>query len=80
MKVDLVAFGIARDILGTSKMSLDIPDNSTIADLKRILLDLNEEFSRLRSLSLAINEEYAKDSDILADEDEVVIIPPVSGG
>ena len=80
MKVELVAFGIAQDILGTAKMSIDIPDNSTIGDLKGILMDANEDFSRLRSLSFAINEEYARDSDSLKDADEVVIIPPVSGG
>jgi molybdopterin converting factor small subunit len=31
-------------------------------------------------LALAINQEYVDDHQIIAENDEIVIIPPVSGG
>jgi molybdopterin converting factor small subunit len=38
------------------------------------------EFNRLTSLMIAINDEYASDSDQINDGDTLVLIPPVSGG
>ncbi|MCU0327274.1 MAG: MoaD/ThiS family protein [Spirosomaceae bacterium] len=31
-------------------------------------------------MRIALNTEYAQDSDILKANDEIVLIPPVSGG
>ena len=38
------------------------------------------DFEKLRSLVIAVNEEYQEDGFILSEKDEIVIIPPVSGG
>jgi len=38
------------------------------------------EFEKLRHLALAVNSEYVQDDLIISENDEVVIIPPVSGG
>ncbi len=80
MKVQIVAFGIARDILQGSGKELDIEGSPTIADVKTALLHEYPDFSKLASLRFAVNEEYQSDSYILNPQDEVVIIPPVSGG
>ena len=80
MKVQITAFGIARDIFQGSDKELEIEGSSSIADLKSMLLDEYPEFAKLASLRFAVNEEYQSDSYILKPRDEVVIIPPVSGG
>ena len=38
------------------------------------------EFEKLRSFTIAVNAEYRSDDFVLSAQDEVVIIPPVSGG
>jgi len=38
------------------------------------------EFSKLSSLAVAVNSEYAQDDVPLNRNDEIAIIPPVSGG
>ena len=38
------------------------------------------EFEKLKSLKFAVNEDYQEDGYRLKENDEVVIIPPVSGG
>lgn len=80
MTIKLVAFGIARDILRTKQLSIEVGDGETIATLKKGLLARHPEFASLKSLSFAIGEDYQEDSYLLKENDEVVIIPPVSGG
>ena len=46
-----------------------------VADVERY-----PEFAKLKSLSFAVGENYQDDSYALHENDEVVIIPPVSGG
>ncbi|MGD1959657.1 MAG: MoaD/ThiS family protein [Fulvivirga sp.] len=80
MKINLVAFGIARDILGVSKTDFHLADDNTISALKEQLIKRHAKFADLTSISFAVNEEYKEDDYLLNDDDEVVIIPPVSGG
>ena len=80
MQIRIVAFGIARDILATSALSLDIDDSASVESLRHDLIAKYEDFGKLRSLRFAVNEEYVDDTYALSDGDEVVLIPPVSGG
>ncbi len=80
MTIKLVAFGIAKDILQHSQMEFAIEGDPKIADLKRSLIEQYPEFEKLRSLKFAVNEDYQEDHYELSASDEVVIIPPVSGG
>ncbi len=79
MKLTLISYGIARDILPAHKHALDIEVN-TIEDLKTSLCKDYPELKNLQSISFAVNEEYRDDAFILSENDEVVIIPPVAGG
>jgi len=79
MNVNVLAFGIAKDIFGKSSISLDI-EGKTTADLKN---SLEQQYPRLKQLSsymVAVNSEYAQDEAVLTEDDEIAIIPPVSGG
>jgi molybdopterin converting factor subunit 1 len=80
MKITILAFGIAKDILGNNTLSLDIDDQMTVGDIKQYLCDHYPAFKQLAALSLAVNTEYAEDEQYIRQGDEVVIIPPVSGG
>ncbi|MGB1120436.1 MAG: MoaD/ThiS family protein [Saprospiraceae bacterium] len=80
MKINLIAFGIAKDILGQRKTTIEISDNSQISDLKNTLVEEFPEFGKLVKLSFAINETYQTDDFRLSANEEVVIIPPVAGG
>ena len=75
-----MAFGIARDILSGSKASFEVSENATVGGLKQEILSKYPDFSKLASLRFAVNEEYREDEFPLTSGDEVVIIPPVSGG
>lgn len=79
----VLLFGITRDIVGQG--SLDIPRGhaetiKTVADLKARLVAEFPELKKLSSIAIAVNQNYAADSDPLGESDEIALIPPVSGG
>lgn len=80
MKVKLIAYGIAREILNNRVLDFEFDEGNTIASLKSALFQAYPDFSSLKSLSFAIGQNYEHDSYVLKEHDEVVIIPPVAGG
>lgn len=80
MNINILAFGIAKDIINGSTLGLEIQDGTTVGELKTTLISSYPDFEKLRSLVIAVNEEYQEDDFVLSEKDEIVIIPPVSGG
>ena len=80
MQIKIRAFGIAKDILSTDSLEYEVDDGITILQLREKLVLDYPDFERLSSLAFAINESYAKPDAIISQNDEVVLIPPVSGG
>ncbi len=78
MKV--LTFGIAKDIVGGAEMELSYEEGMTVLILKKAVLNAYPQFEKLNSLAIAVNNEYANDDLIITPQDEVVLIPPVSGG
>jgi molybdopterin synthase sulfur carrier subunit len=76
-------FAAIREALGREHIELILPSGATPEDVWRELLktDPNGALASLRvNLAAAVNRRYAKFDSALADGDEVVFIPPVSGG
>ncbi len=81
MQVRVLFFGILKDIAGRSSDLLGLPEGATLADL---LQHYESEAPRLQafrqSLAISLNREYASPDSCLHDQDEVALLPPVSGG
>ena len=80
MKVNVLAFGIAKDIFGGPSVNVELPHQGTTGNLKRSLEERYPRLKHLVSYMVAVNNEYAEDESVLTERDEVAIIPPVSGG
>lgn len=80
MKINLLSFGIAKEILGQRFLEVELPLGSDIAKLRKELVLKYPRLAELASIRLAINSEYAEEVDLLSENDEVALIPPVSGG
>jgi len=79
--MDVLLFGIAKDIVGASQLVLsELERPSSVAALKTKLSEEYPGFEKLSSVAVAVNSEYANDDVPLGRNDEVAIIPPVSGG
>ncbi len=81
MRVKVKLFARLRDIAGRGELERDIGPGATAA---AVWCDLVREFPDLaayeRSLSTAINADYARMNDPVRDGDEIAFLPPVSGG
>ena len=80
MRVQILAFGIAREIVNKTEFSMDLRSDAKISDLKNELLSQFERFEDLKKFDLAVNQQYEDDDFALSENDEIAIIPPVSGG
>ena len=80
MNVRLLFFGIAKDLVQLDDVYFELPNNATVAVFKSRLLDIFPQLTNLNSYFIAVNESYANDDTILNENDEVAILPPVSGG
>lgn len=80
-RIQVRFFAAARDLAGCEQAELEIDPGTTIADLRGRLIALYPALALLLKHSLlAVGQQYATDSTVLADGDEVALIPPVSGG
>lgn len=81
LHMEIKLFGIARDIAGEHRIVLkDTAGIQTVRDLKARLVETYPDLGKLRSLAVAVDQEYAEDTDALGPDHEVALIPPVSGG
>jgi molybdopterin converting factor subunit 1 len=80
MKYKVNLFGITRDIVGGNITEIEM---SQSADVQTVLGELKNNYPRLKdikSLLVAVNSEYAESDLVLSENDEIALIPPVSGG
>jgi len=76
----ILAFGIAKEVLGNVSIDVPIEKSVTVGMLKAMLEERYPDLCRLSSFMIAVNNEYAPAEATLKETDEVAIIPPVSGG
>jgi MoaE-MoaD fusion protein len=79
IQVRVQAYGVLKDALGPSASSWALEEGATVRDL---VAQLGERFSAslFRGIAVSVNAEYAEASQVLRQNDEVALLPPVSGG
>lgn len=81
MQVRVLFFGSLREMLGRSSDVISLPDGASLSELlDRYASEKPELHKFLPSIALSVNREYATTDVRLGDQDEVALLPPVSGG
>jgi molybdopterin converting factor subunit 1 len=81
MRVRVRLFASLREAAGRSELELDLPSGASAEDAWRALARSHPPLAAKRpSLAASVNRRYAPFDTRLDDGDEVVFIPPVSGG
>jgi MoaE-MoaD fusion protein len=79
--IRVLFFGVLRDVTGVREDQIEIPDGSR---LETVFAAYAIRFPRLNEISasivLALNQQFAPQSAMVNDGDEVAFLPPVSGG
>jgi sulfur-carrier protein len=73
------AFGVTKDIIGNRETVVEV-DGTTVEDLRQFLFLKYPKLVGLRSLFIAVNQNYAEGNQVITAVDEIALIPPVSGG
>jgi len=81
VQVRVLFFGMLKDLVGQTSESLSLPEGSTLGDL---LMQYESRIPRLKdflpSIACSVNREYASPEVTLKANDEIGLLPPVSGG
>jgi molybdopterin converting factor small subunit len=81
MEVRVLAFARLRELFGFGERRIVCATGATLEDLWRELARENTEVAALRpSTRFARNGALAAGTALLADGDEVALLPPVGGG
>src|SRR5580692_1858318 len=81
MRVKVLFFGMLKEIAGRSTENVDLQDGASVRDL---LGHYESQVPALKNLlpsvALAVNQQYAAPDTVLGPDDEIALLPPVSGG
>lgn len=81
MQVNLLYFGVLKELFGGERDAIELADGARVADLLELLrLRQRSHAAAFQSLAVAVNRVYAQTDTRLAPGDEVALLPPVSGG
>lgn len=79
--VTIKLFAVYQEAFGATEISYQFPPNTTVkAVLERLTLDRPQLAQWHDVTRFGINLEFVTPETIVCDRDEIVLIPPVSGG
>ena len=77
----MLYFAVFRERLGRDEEALELADGATVADAIEALATKYLVIAALRGkFRCAVNQDFTDDAHVLADNDELALIPPVAGG
>ena len=81
MQVRVLYLGMLRDLAGREREVVQLSHGARLSDLYAELQQRIPKFQDFRNaIALSVNYEYSDGTAVLQDNDEVALIPPVSGG
>jgi MoaE-MoaD fusion protein len=76
VEVTVKLFAVLRERAGASEVTLELPEGARVQDALDSLADVAAGVP----VVMAVNREYADADVVLSDDDELALVPPVSGG
>ena len=80
MTVTLLFFASYADALGVSSLDMELPRESTVAELLTAIRSRQGAELLPPKPLVAVNQQYAAAGSSVREGDEVALIPPVAGG
>jgi len=79
--ITVLFFATIRDHLGEKQITVQLPRDASVDELKSLLISMRPESAGVIENSLvSINREYAFPHELIPDGAEVALFPHVSGG
>jgi molybdopterin converting factor small subunit len=80
-EITVLFFATIRDHLGEKQISIQLPQDAGVIELKSLLISMKPESADVINNALvSINREYAFQHEFIPEGAEVALFPHVSGG
>lgn len=81
IQVKVKLFAIYQEVFGTQELDLILPPQSTVNNILQSLIEQKPQLAKWQEVTrFGVNLKFVPPETLLHDGDEVVLIPPVSGG
>ena len=81
IEVKVKLFAIYQEAFETPELKLMLPQETTVGDVLETLIAQKPYLSKWQEITrFGVNLQFVESDTVLLDGDEVVLIPPVSGG
>ncbi len=80
LSVRIKLFAVSRELVGKDEITVRLAKQTTVGDLRKMILQMHPALSTRVPFMIAVNHKVADDSTPISQQDEVAILPPVSGG
>jgi len=81
MRVKVLLFGVLAAKSGQRRLHVDLPAGATVDNALDALCERLPDLAAMRDrLAVAVDMAYVRGDHILSENDELALIPPVSGG
>lgn len=79
MKTEIKYFGTISDIYEVNKEQIEFTENSTLSNLKKLIESKHIRLNKFM-YHLAVNDYFLDDNPVIAENDNVIVLPPYAGG
>jgi len=81
MQIDVLLFASYRDLAGTDRRAVTLPEGASAGDLVRVLREGGDALAQLPETAAVVgNHRVGRADHPIAPTDEVALLPPVAGG
>lgn len=87
MKIEMVFYGMTKDMFPNTILNLDFPQAILVSELKTALLshvkssyDLNQAKELIAVSVIATHHEIINPESLITQDQQLSLLPPVSGG
>ncbi len=81
MNVRVKLFAVAKELAGSSEVSVELSPGATIGDLRTAIVGSTPALAQITPHAMwAVDTHYATETTTITEQSEIALIPPVSGG
>jgi len=81
IQVKVKLFAVYQEVFGTPELELTLLPRTTVGQVLAALIEQQPRLTKWRNVTrFGVNLQFVESDTVLQDQDEVVLIPPVSGG
>ena len=81
IKIKVKLFAIYQEVFDTPELELLLPEETKVKNVLQTLIEQKPQLKRWQEITrFGVNLQFVTADTILQDGDELVLIPPVSGG